>query len=69
MLGIFQNIGLPELIVILAIILLLFGASRLPTLARSMGKSVSEFKKGIREGEEEDKDKKTPVEKPPEAKT
>ena len=43
------NIGMPELIIILIIILLLFGAQRLPELARSLGKAVSEFKKGMKE--------------------
>jgi sec-independent protein translocase protein TatA len=50
MLGFFENIGLPELIVILAVLLLVFGASRLPEIARSLGKSGKEFKKGMREG-------------------
>ena len=43
-----------ELIVILVVILLLFGSTRLPQLARGMGKSISEFKKGISEGGEKD---------------
>jgi sec-independent protein translocase protein TatA len=43
-----------ELIVILVVILLLFGSTRLPQLARGMGKSISEFKKGISEGEKND---------------
>ncbi len=43
------NIGMPELIVILIIVLLVFGASRLPELARSLGKAVNEFKKGMKE--------------------
>lgn len=44
-----QNIGLPELLVILLIVLLLFGAKRLPEMARGLGRSLSEFKKGIKE--------------------
>ena len=44
------NIGITELIIILVILLLLFGSSRLPQLARGMGKSNNEFKKGIGEG-------------------
>jgi len=44
------NIGITELIIILVILLLLFGSSRLPQLARGMGKSINEFKKGISEG-------------------
>jgi sec-independent protein translocase protein TatA len=50
MLGIFESIGPLELIVILAVVLLLFGARRLPEIARSLGRSSREFKKGMREG-------------------
>ncbi len=45
----FGNIGLTELIVILAVVLLLFGAKRIPEVMRSFGKGVSEFKRGIKE--------------------
>jgi sec-independent protein translocase protein TatA len=41
------NIGVTELVIILVILLLLFGSTRLPQLARGMGKSIKEFKKGI----------------------
>ncbi len=51
MLAFLENIGLPELLVILVIVLLLFGASRLPEVARALGKSIGEFKKGLKEGE------------------
>jgi sec-independent protein translocase protein TatA len=44
--------GWQELLIILGILLLLFGATRLPSLARSMGSSVRGFKKGLNEGEE-----------------
>lgn len=44
------NIGVTELIIILVILLLLFGSTRLPQLAKGMGKSIREFKKGINEG-------------------
>jgi sec-independent protein translocase protein TatA len=50
-----QNIGITELLVILLIVLILFGTSRIPTLARSLGRSVKEFKKGLQEGEEPEK--------------
>ena len=45
------SIGIWEILLILAIILLLFGANRIPEVARSLGKGVTEFKKGIK-GEE-----------------
>ena len=48
------NIGVTELIIILVILLLLFGSTRLPQLAKGMGKSIREFKKGVTEGEDDD---------------
>lgn len=48
----------PELIIILLIALIFFGPSKLESFAKSLGKSVSMFKKGVKEGEEEAK--KTP---------
>lgn len=44
-----------EILIIAFIIILLFGAKRLPELAKSLGSSVKQFKKGIDEGEEKDK--------------
>jgi len=46
-------IGTQEMVIIFAVILLLFGASKLPELARSMGKSAGEFKKAKAEVEKE----------------
>jgi sec-independent protein translocase protein TatA len=45
------GLGYQELMIILVIVLLLFGAQKLPELARGLGKSVSEFKKGQSEDE------------------
>ena len=45
------GLGYQELMVILVIVLLLFGAQKLPELARGLGKSVSEFKKAQTEDE------------------
>ena len=53
----FGSIGMPELIIGLVVILLLFGAKRVPELARGLGSGVREFKKGTQEDEVEDKKK------------
>jgi sec-independent protein translocase protein TatA len=45
-----RNFGMPELLLILLVVLLLFGARKIPDLARSLGRSLSEFKKGREEG-------------------
>jgi sec-independent protein translocase protein TatA len=52
------SIGMPELIIGLVVILLLFGAKRVPELARGLGSGVREFKKGTQEGEVEKKEEK-----------
>jgi sec-independent protein translocase protein TatA len=44
------GLGPTELFIILVIVMLIFGASRLPKLARSLGESSREFKKGLAEG-------------------
>ena len=48
------GLGTQELVIILIIVLVLFGANRLPDLARSLGSSVKEFKKGVTEVKGED---------------
>ncbi len=48
-----RNIGTPEILLVLVIVLLLFGARKLPELARSLGQSAKELRKGMAEGEEE----------------
>jgi sec-independent protein translocase protein TatA len=67
-LAFFQNMGVPELLIILFIILLLFGGAKLPSLARSLGSSVNEFKKGVKEGEATPSES-TPAAQPPAAQT
>ncbi len=47
------GLGMQELLVILLVILLLFGAKRIPEVMRSFGKGVTEFKKGIKDIESE----------------
>lgn len=48
-----MNIGATELLIVLAVVLLLFGSTRLPKLARSMGQASREFKSGVNESETE----------------
>ena len=48
------GLGYQELLIILVIVLILFGANRLPDLARSLGSSVKEFKKGINEPQKDE---------------
>ncbi len=42
-----MNLGATELLIILAVIMLLFGSTRLPNLARSLGQASKEFKAGV----------------------
>ena len=51
------TLGPTELIIALVVILLLFGAKRIPELARGLGSGVREFKAGTKEGQLEDKKK------------
>ena len=46
----FENLSLAHLLMVLVVVLLLFGAKRIPEIAGSMGKGIREFKKNIHEG-------------------
>ena len=48
----------PELLIVLAVILVLFGGSQLPKLARGLGSAQKEFKKGLEEGASDEDDSK-----------
>ncbi|MGE0704960.1 MAG: twin-arginine translocase TatA/TatE family subunit [Vicinamibacterales bacterium] len=50
------RIGLPELTIILVIVVILFGASRLPQLGRGIGSAIKNFKEGIKEAQSSDAD-------------
>ena len=58
-------LGMPELLVILTIVILIFGAKKLPALGDAFGKGIRNFKKGIEKGasDEDDEIDVTPVEK------
>ena len=49
----FGNLGFPEILIIMVIVLLLFGAKRIPEIAGSMGKGIKEFKKNINDATHE----------------
>ncbi len=49
----FGNLGAPEIILIVIAILILFGAKKIPELAKGIGKGMREFKKAVREVEDE----------------
>jgi sec-independent protein translocase protein TatA len=58
------NLGAPELLIVLLVVLVLFGGAKLPKLARSMGQAQTEFKRGINEGHgSKDDDDETPTDK------
>jgi sec-independent protein translocase protein TatA len=48
----FGKIGLPELLIILTIIILIFGANRLPEIGRGIGKGIRNFKDATKDGKE-----------------
>ena len=49
------GLGTPELVIIVLVIFLLFGATRLPQLAKALGQSKKAFREGIEDGEREDR--------------
>ena len=57
--------SMPELIVILVIVLLVFGSTKIPQLMRGMGQGIGEFKKGMKEGADEPAKTDPPKDGPP----
>lgn len=53
------GLGVPELVIILVIILVIFGGSQLPKLARSIGTSAKELRNGLKDDDTKEKSKKT----------
>ena len=60
------NLGLPELLLILAIVVILFGAGKLPQLGKGLGEGILNFKQSMKDGEDAPKsnDKSGDSEKP-----
>lgn len=52
-----MNLGAPELLIVLVVILVLFGGAKLPKLARSLGQAQKEFKDGLADNGEDDEKK------------
>ena len=52
MLALFGPIGLPEMLIILAIVILIFGANRLPELGKGIGAGIKNFKSSMNDGAE-----------------
>jgi sec-independent protein translocase protein TatA len=52
------NLGMPELLVILVVVLIIFGAGKIPQVGEALGKGIRNFKKGM--AAEEEKPKSTP---------
>lgn len=51
------GLGSTEALILLAIVVLMFGGKKIPELGRSMGKAITNFKQGMKDGNEEDKKK------------
>ena len=55
MLGLFGPIGMPEMLIILAIVILIFGANRLPELGKGIGAGIKNFKSGLKQERTDEK--------------
>jgi sec-independent protein translocase protein TatA len=53
----FGSLGLPEILIILLIVVLIFGTSRIPELGRGLGEGIKNFKKSMRGGDDGETDK------------
>ena len=51
----FQSLGAPELLIILAIVVVLFGATRIGDIGKGFGRGIREFRRELRDGQDEDK--------------
>jgi sec-independent protein translocase protein TatA len=55
------NIGTFEILIVLGVVLLLFGSTQLPKLARSVGQAQKEFKQGLKDGAADDEGEERPA--------
>jgi sec-independent protein translocase protein TatA len=60
-----MGIGAPELLIVLLVVLVIFGGSQLPKLARSLGQAQKEFKQGLADGNKPEGDGERPPAPPP----
>lgn len=51
---VFQSFGAPELLIILAIVVVLFGATRIGDIGKGIGRGIREFRREVREGHDDD---------------
>lgn len=58
------QIGLPELLIILLILVVLFGATKIPKLGRGLGEGIKNFTKGLRGGDDDESETRPPAEDP-----
>lgn len=63
----FAGLSPMELLIVVLVIVLLFGASKIPQLMRGMGQGINEFKKGLREGAQDESKEKEPQSSPADA--
>ena len=57
----FGKLGIPELLIILVIVILIFGANRLTEIGRGIGRGIRNFKDATKNGQDKDKDDKDPT--------
>jgi sec-independent protein translocase protein TatA len=55
------NIGLPEILLVLVIVLVIFGPKRLPEMGRSLGKGIREFKSSVTSGGDDDEEERQEI--------
>jgi sec-independent protein translocase protein TatA len=61
----FGKLGIPELLIILVIVILIFGANRLPEIGRGIGRGIRNFKDATKNGQDKNKDDKDKDDKDP----